>query len=99
MIRLSICAGIIASSFSGLSAWNKRDFCQGWAKHYSARASELRAQASALARDEAGEYLMSAKLNQLVSEKYAMVVRHPWKPYPKAPLITPNDQNGPARWE
>jgi hypothetical protein len=68
-MRLGICAGIICTSLLAVSVWNKHDFCQGWAKHYAARASELRAQAGALGRDEAREYLMSAELNQRVAEK------------------------------
>lgn len=91
-LRLGICAGILSLSLFALSIWNKHNFCQGWANHYAARAMELRAQASGLGRAEARQYLRSAELNQLVSEKYAMVASRPWKPYPKAPLISGEEQ-------
>jgi hypothetical protein len=92
-MRLGICAGILSISLIALSLWNKRDFCEGWAQHYSARARELRAQASTFGQDDAKEYLISAEVNQLVAQKYTLVAQRPWLPYPKAPLVTANEQS------
>jgi hypothetical protein len=58
-----------------LSVWNKHDFCQGWAEHYSVFCVQAssRARASGREQGEAKWYLIAAELHQLVSQKDAAV--------------------------
>src|SRR5262245_42240993 len=92
--RLVIGVGFVFLAFGLLIVRNKHGFCQGWANHYAARAKQLRAEAAnpALGRDEAREYLIAADLQDMISQKYATVASHPWRPYPGHPLVTPEEQ-------
>ncbi|MBL9173086.1 MAG: hypothetical protein JNL10_06095 [Verrucomicrobiales bacterium] len=77
-----------------LAIWNKHDFCDGWADHYASLAKQLRADAEnpGLTPSERREHLIAAEWHDVISHKYSAVAHQPWRPYPRHPLITPDEQ-------
>ena len=92
--RIAVVAGFLFLAFCALEIWGKYDFCQGWASHYGAQAKQLRAEAesSGLTPDERREHLIAADWHDVISHKYALAARQPWRPYPTYPLVTPEEQ-------
>ena len=92
--RLAVGVGLIVLAFGAMRVWNKHDFCQGWSDYYAARAKAFRSEAAnpAVERAEAKRYLVTADIHELISRKYAAVASRPWRPYPRHPLITPDEQ-------
>jgi hypothetical protein len=94
LMRITVAAGSLVLAVCALSMWQKHDFCQGWASHYAARAKQLRVEADqpGLTRDERREHLIAADWHDVISRKYAQTARQPWRAYPSAPLITPEER-------
>ena len=96
---LTMSVGFAVAAFClVLIAWNRHDFCLGWADHYRARAANLRAASasSALGKEEVREQLIAADLADLVSRQFAALAWRPWRPIPN-PLVTPEEQQIAAR--
>lgn len=87
---------MIAISLFLLIAWGKYDFCSGWAKHYEQRALQLRIDSSnpALPTNDMHEHLIAAEWHEIIACKYwrAAFVPWPFGSYPKAPLISKQEQ-------
>lgn len=81
-------------AYFALGAWNRHDFCDGWANHHASRAKQLRAEAQdpGLAPDQRRELLIAADCHDHISHKYAQTAAQPWRPYPRYPLLTPDEQ-------
>ncbi len=92
--RIAVCSVVVLVIYFALITWGKYDFCQGWANHYAAQAAKLRSDARdpQYSDEEKRELLIAAEWHEIISKKYAVVASQPWRDYPRAPLITPQDQ-------
>lgn len=92
--RIALTGAFLFLAFCALAIWNKHDFCRGWADHYAIRAKQLRTDAEnpRLAPADRREYLIAAEFHDIISNKYSVVARQPWRSYPHFPLVTPDEQ-------
>jgi len=92
--RIALTGAFLSLAFCALAIWNKRDFCRGWADHYVSRAKQLRADAAnpSLTPADRREHLIAAEWHEVISHKYSVVARQPWRSYPRSPLVTPDEQ-------
>lgn len=92
--RIALAGAFLFLAFCALAIWNKHDFCRGWADHYATRAKQLRADAEnpSLTPADRREHLIAAEWHDLISHKYSVVARQPWRSYPHFPLIIPDEQ-------
>ncbi len=92
--RIALAGAFLFLGFCALVIWHKHDFCGGWADHYASRAKQLRADAEnpGLTPAERREHLIAAEWHDVISHKFSLAVRQPWRRYPGYPLITPEEQ-------
>jgi hypothetical protein len=92
--RVALAGAFLIIAFCALGLWHKHDFCAGWSDHYASRAKQLRADAEnpGLTPNERREHLIAAEWQKVISHKYSVAAQMPWRPYPSAPLITPDEQ-------
>lgn len=92
--RIALAGAFLFLAFGVLSVWNKHDFCRGWADHYASRAKQLRADAEnpSLMPADRREHLIAAEWHDVISHKYSVVARQPWRSYSNSPLIMPDEQ-------
>jgi hypothetical protein len=92
--RIALAGASLFLAFGALAIWNKHDFCRGWADHYASRARQLRADAGnpSLSPADRREFLIAAAWHDVISHKYSVVARQPWRSYPRLPLVTPVEQ-------
>ncbi len=96
--RIAFAGAFLVLAACSVSIWQKHSFCQGWADHHASLANQLRASAAdpGLTPAEQREQLVAAGWNEIISAKYAAVAHRPWRPYPDAPLITPDERQAVA---
>ena len=92
--RIGLAGASVFLAFHALAVWNKHDFCRVWADHYASLAKQLRADAGnpSLGPADRREHLIAAEWHDVISHKYSVVARQPWRPYPRFPLVTPVEQ-------
>lgn len=92
--RIVSIGAFLVLTFCALAIWQRHDFCGGWADHYAALAHQLRASAEepGLTSTERREHLIAAEWQEVISHKYAVAAKKPWRPYPSAPLLTPDEK-------
>lgn len=96
--RIALAGAFLFPAFCTLAIWNRHDFCRGWADHYATRAKQIRADAEnpGLTPADRREHLIAAEWHDIISHKYSLVARQPWRSYPHSPLITPDEQRSAA---
>jgi len=92
--RIAFAGAFLVLAVCSVAIWQKHSFCRGWADHHASRANELRSSAASpgLPLAEQKERLIAADWHETISGKYAAVANRPWRAYPGAPLITPEER-------